>query len=103
MIKWNKKNDENCICINIENSKLIKFTPKQYLEAKTIGKELIAGNTIIIDLSNISKEDALRLIDFVTGILLVTNGKYKKLANKTYLLAPKQVLLDKYLAKIAED
>ncbi len=93
------KNSDNCICIDVDASKLIRFNPIEFREVKIISKELILGNVVIVDLKDMTKEDTLRFIDTVTGILMVTKGKYKKLASKTYLLAPRPELLEKYADK----
>ncbi len=95
---WSKNNDD-CICIDVKASKLIRFNPIEFKEVKIISNELILGNVVIVDLKDMPKEDTLRFIDTITGILMATKGKYKKLASKTYLLAPKPELLEKYADK----
>ncbi len=75
---------------------LVKFSPIEFREAKTIVAELTDNNVILVDLSNISRTESIRLIDFVSGALSVLGGKYKKVAPKTYLLSPSVELLDSF-------
>jgi cell division inhibitor SepF len=77
-------------------SQLIRFTPKTFRESKLIAAELKKDNVVIIDVSELPKLEAIRLIDFLSGILYITEGKYKKIVSKTYLLAPRENLLNKF-------
>ena len=90
---FNKKNKSTELKAE---SKLIKFAPNSFAEAKVIASELLKHNVVVIDVSELSKLEAIRTIDFLSGTLLATKGKYKKLASKTYLLAPKEELLNAF-------
>lgn len=79
-----------------QTSKLIRFTPVQFSEVKKIVNELVNKNVVLLDITKISRPEAVRLIDFVSGALIVTDGKYKKVAPKTYLLSPSLSLLNAF-------
>jgi cell division inhibitor SepF len=69
-------------------------------EARTIIADIRKGDGVLIDLENMKPADAVKLMDLVSGGLLMINGSYKRLANKMFLVAPTQDLLDKYLTQI---
>lgn len=77
-------------------SMLVRYTPTSFSETKDIAKELKNNNVVIIDISKLSKVEAVRMIDFVSGVLFAVGGKYKRLVSKTYLIAPNEKLLNKF-------
>jgi len=87
------------IVINTESSSLINVIPKTFNNSKLIAKELLRGNAVVVDLQEIKSVEAIRFIDFLTGVLFTTGGAFKKLSSKTYLLAPSQKILDKFLTQ----
>ncbi len=87
------------LVINTTKSSLLDVTPKKFEDAKKITKEIVKGNALVLDISEMSKVEAIRLVDFITGSLFITGGKFKKIANKTYLIAPSQDVLNKFLSQ----
>jgi len=78
------------------NSQLVRFTPVNFKEAKSISNELIDGNVVYINVKNISAQEAARLLDFVSGVLYSINGKAKRVSSEAYLLAPNDELLNRF-------
>ncbi len=94
-----KEKKQISIIINTKSSSLINISPKKFSNSKPIAKELLKGNALIIDLSKMEKVDSIRLVDFITGVLFTTNGSFKKIAPKTYLIAPSKHILEKFLTQ----
>ncbi len=95
MLKQNPK--KITLVINTSKSSLLNVSPKNFENAKAVVKEIVKGNALVLDITDMTKVEAIRLIDFVTGALFTTGGKFKKIATKTYLLAPSQDVLNKFL------
>ncbi|HHU27889.1 TPA: cell division protein SepF [bacterium] len=55
-------------------NKIVPFSPSSFEAAKEIGKELLTGAIIVLSLNSISSNDAVRLLDFISGIVFVFNG-----------------------------
>ncbi len=88
------------LVINLSKSSLINVSPTKFEDAKKITKEILKGNAVVLDIEEMSTVEAIRLVDFITGALFTTGGKFKKIANKTYLLAPSQGVLDKFKSEL---
>ncbi len=95
MIKKNAK--KITLVINTSKSSLINVSPRKFSDSKPVSKEILKGNALVIDIQDMPKVEAIRFIDFITGVLFTTGGKFKKIANKTYLLAPSEEVLNKFL------
>ena len=77
-----------------EGSPLAKITtlrPRDYSEARTIGERFRDGNPVIMDLVEMSNEDAKRLVDFAAGLAFALRGAFDKVATKVFLLSPADV------------
>lgn len=85
-----------------KNSQLTKFAPTNVKESRLIIADIRKGDGVLIDLSNMSPTDALRLMDIVSGSIIFVGGAYKRVANKLFLIAPNTELLEHYLETINE-
>lgn len=97
MFKKNK-NQIN-IVISTASPSLINVSPTKFADSKIVAKELLKGNALVLNIEKMDKIEAIRFIDFITGVLFTTKGNFKKIANKTYLLAPSKEILDKFLSQ----
>ena len=48
--------------------------PKEYKDAVEIANLLINGNTILLNIENIAKDQAIRLLDYLNGAVHVAGG-----------------------------
>ena len=60
----------------------IHYKPQSFSSTQEISDSLKRGNVVIIDICDLSKSDALRMIDFLGGVMYALNGDMKRL-NKT--------------------
>lgn len=60
----------------------IHYKPQAFNSTQEISDALKKGNVVIVDISELSKSDALRMIDFLGGVMYALNGDMKRL-NKT--------------------
>ncbi len=65
----------------LENN-IVKFTPKSFADTQQISDTLKKGNTVVVDISELDKSEALRMIDFLGGVMYALNGDMKRI-NKT--------------------
>ena len=61
------------------NSKEAFFAPTSFSQTRILADKLKAGQNVIIDVTNMDKKDALRMIDFLGGVMYSLNGDMKKL------------------------
>ncbi|WP_132991551.1 cell division protein SepF [Gordonia zhaorongruii] len=68
--------------------KISTLRPADYSEARTIGERYRDGNPVIMDLADMSNDDAKRLVDFAAGLAFAARGSLEKVATKVFLLSP---------------
>lgn len=71
--------------------KITTLRPSDYSEARTIGERFRDGNPVIMDLVDMSNDDAKRLVDFAAGLIFATRGTIERVTNKVFLLSPPNV------------
>lgn len=71
--------------------KITTLRPSDYGEARVIGERFRDGNPVIMDLVDMSNDDAKRLVDFAAGLAFALRGSFDKVATKVFLLSPADV------------
>ena len=70
----------------------LKITnPKAYDEASEIVEYLLNGNTVLINVENLTREHAIRMLDYLSGAIKATGGLMTKVGKTTLVVAPKNV------------
>lgn len=65
--------------------------PKSHTEATRIADKLKDGCIVLLDISNLTKEQALRLVDFLAGVAYVLGGEMIKTNKNTIVVSPSGV------------
>src|SRR5437868_5593446 len=65
--------------------------PRSYNEARQIGEAFREHIPVIMNLTDMSDEDAKRLVDFAAGLIFGLRGSIEKVTNKVFLLSPRDV------------
>jgi cell division inhibitor SepF len=65
--------------------------PRSYNEARQIGEAFREHIPVIMNLTDMSDEDAKRLVDFAAGLIFGLRGTIEKVTNKVFLLSPSSV------------
>ena len=65
--------------------------PKSHTEATKIADKLKEGCIVLLDISNLTKEKALRLVDFLAGVAYVLGGEMIKTNKNTIVVSPSGV------------
>ena len=68
--------------------RITTLRPADYSEARTIGERFRSGDPVIIDLVDMSNDEAKRLVDFAAGLVFALRGSFDKVATKVFLLSP---------------
>lgn len=62
--------------------------PKSHTEATKIADRLKDGSIVLLDISNLSKDQARRLVDFLAGVAYVLGGEMIKTNKNTIVVSP---------------
>ena len=65
--------------------------PVKFMEAKEIADNLSEKRTVVLNLESAPKEDAIRILDFLTGVAYANDGEIKKIAKSTFIITPYNV------------
>ena len=65
--------------------------PEHFDEATTIADELLDKRTVVLNLEFTAKDEAGKLLCFLSGVAYANGGKLKKIANNTYIITPYNV------------
>ena len=63
----------------ISQNKESFFAPTSFSQTRILADKLKAGKNVTIDVTNMDKKEALRMIDFLGGVMYTLNGDMKKL------------------------
>ncbi len=77
--------------------------PKDYKDAVEIANLLINGNTILLNIESIAKDQAIRLLDYLNGAVHVAGGIMTKVSKTTIVIAPKNVDVSSIEAMVSDD
>ncbi len=67
--------------------------PHEFEEVQLIGDDLKASIPVIINLQNTNSDLAKRIIDFCSGLTYALEGNIKKVADRVFLLTPKNTIV----------
>lgn len=62
----------------------IHYRPQAFSSTQEISDSLKHGNVVIVDVCDLTKGDALRMIDFLGGVMYALNGDMKRLNKTTF-------------------
>ena len=65
--------------------------PTSFEDVAEIGAYLKNKKSVIINLENVSKEDARRVLDFLGGAAFMIEGTIQQVSNLIYLMAPRDI------------
>lgn len=87
-----KKPQNKVVNINAASQfKVVIMQPDKFEDAQDICDHLKNKKPIVINLENVEKEEAQRVIDFLSGAVYALDGNIQKVANGIFLIAPYNV------------
>ena len=77
--------------------------PKGYEEASEIADYLMNGNTVLLNIEGMARENAIRLLDYLAGATHAVGGLMTKVGKTTIVVAPKNVDVSSIEAMVGEN
>lgn len=84
---------------SMSSSRMVITQPTCYDDVQEVGDYLKAKKSVIINLENVGKDDARRILDFLSGATFMIEGTIQKVSNLIYLMAPRTVEIQNDLEK----
>ena len=70
-------------------NRLKVFKPRGYQDGPSIADYLVDGYTVVMNIEELERPSALRLIDFLLGALQVLGGELRRVTKTTLVLSPR--------------
>ena len=89
-----KNNSSNSRVVNIHATTQLEVAvlqPQSYEDSREIADRLKNKKAVVINLEELSKEDAIKVLDFVSGVVYALEGDIQKVSSGIFLIAPYNV------------
>jgi cell division inhibitor SepF len=86
-----KQNVVNLQSVPKSVSKMILFEPRAYSEAQEIADHLKNRRSVVINLQRITHDQAIRIVDFLSGTVYAVGGDIQKIGVNIFLCTPDNV------------
>ncbi len=74
-----------------QGTKVVLLEPRTYAEAQAIADHLKSRRAVVMNLQRMSTDQALRIVDFMSGTVYAIGGDIQKLGVRTFLCTPENV------------
>ncbi|WP_416826929.1 cell division protein SepF [Ectobacillus polymachus] len=85
------------------SSKVVLLEPRTYSEAQAIADQLKNRRAVVINLQRVPSDQALRIVDFLSGTVYAIGGDIQKLGVKTFICTPENVDIVGAISELLEE
>jgi cell division inhibitor SepF len=71
--------------------KIVTCRPRDFQDAPSIGLPYREGTPVILNMTDVSDNDAVHLRDFASGLVMAMDGTMEKITPRVFLLSPPSV------------
>ena len=92
--KKSNNNASNSRVVNIHATTQLEVAvlqPQSYEDSREIADRLKNKKAVVINLEELSKEDAIKVLDFVSGVVYALEGDIQKVSSGIFIIAPYNV------------
>ncbi|WP_019378509.1 cell division protein SepF [Virgibacillus halodenitrificans] len=89
--KQSKKNVVSLTSMQQATSKVVLCEPRNYNEAQEIADNIVNRRAVVINLQRVDRNQAKRIVDFLSGTVYAVKGDIQKLGAETFLCTPDNV------------
>ncbi|MBC1520459.1 cell division protein SepF [Listeria aquatica] len=85
------------------SSEVMLSEPRVYAEAQELADYLKEYKTLVVNLQRISHDQAIRIVDFLSGTVYALGGDIQRIGNNIFLCTPENVNVDGSISEILEE
>ncbi len=74
-----------------QSSKMVLMEPRMYAEAQEIADHLKSHRAVVVNLQRISKDQAKRIVDFLSGTVYAIGGDIQRVGTDIFLCTPDNI------------
>lgn len=86
-----------------KNVRVILNEPRSYDEAQEIADHLRSRRSVVVNLQRVRTDQAVRIVDFLSGTVYALNGSISKLGSNIFLCTPESVEIQGAISEILAD
>lgn len=86
-----------------EGIRLMLFEPRNYSDAQDIADNLRHRRPVVINLQRVEKEQAKRIVDFLSGTVYALNGDIQKVGDHIFVCTPENVDIQGNISSVVEE
>lgn len=97
--KKNKGN--NVVSIHSQkNVKIVLYEPRSYDETQEIADQLCSRRSVVVNLQRVRSDQAVRIVDFLSGTVYALNGSITKVGPGIFLCTPDIVDIEGQITEV---
>lgn len=105
--KTNKQEKNNVVSLSSvqqsTSSKVILLEPHSYDEVQEIADQLKSRKAVVINLQRLPREQAKRIVDFLSGTVYAIGGDIQKLGEHIFLCTPENVNVSGSISEMIQE
>jgi cell division inhibitor SepF len=72
---------------------IVRFHPTTFQDSRKAASDVVASKAVIVNLEDLDKDSARRMVDFLSGVVFAMNGDVQKIAQSAYVFCPPNVFI----------
>lgn len=72
---------------------IVRFHPSTFQDSRKAASDLVASKAVIVNLEDLDKDSARRMVDFLSGVVFAMDGDVQKIAQSAYVFCPPNVFI----------
>ena len=86
-----------------KSSKMVLVEPRVYAEAQDIADQLKNRRAVVVNLQRIERDQAKRIVDFLSGTVYALGGDIQKIGTDIFLCTPENVEVTGNISQILQE
>ncbi len=72
---------------------IVRFHPTSFQDSRKAATDLVSSKAVIVNLEELDKDSARRMVDFLSGVVFAMDGDVQKIAQSAYVFCPPNVFI----------
>lgn len=72
---------------------IVRFHPTTFQDSRKAATDLVASKAVIVNLEDLDKDSARRMVDFLSGVVFAMDGDVQKIAQGAYVFCPPNMFI----------
>ncbi|MBW8348617.1 cell division protein SepF [Bacillus sp. IITD106] len=100
-----KSRRQNVVSLqSVQNSaKMILIEPRVYAEAQEVADHLVNRRSVVVNLQRIQRDQAIRIVDFLSGAVYSIGGDIQKVGKDIFLCTPDNVEVSGNISELFDE